>query len=186
MSISVGSLATLTASFTARTNVASTVVVIPPDSSIPSRSVGRQPSSQNRTSYKPGRRLSMRYRPSLSVTAVRLFSMSAGLLASMATPASGSPDGSLTDPTIATCAHVVPESMARMNIAHANVDTRDTLDSANGALAEALFCVQSRAPTTCHYLQRTSSSVHDSDRRTGESHRMSTARRTFSRDPART
>ena len=43
----------------------------------------------------------MRYRPAASVTVIRVFSISAALLASTTTPAIGAPDGSLTTPPIA-------------------------------------------------------------------------------------
>src|SRR5947207_14958930 len=47
----------------------------------------------------------MRYRPALSVTAVRTFSISAGLAASTLTPGSTAPDASFTEPAILACAH---------------------------------------------------------------------------------
>ena len=43
----------------------------------------------------------MRYWPASSVTEVRAFSISAGLVAVTATPANGAPDESLTEPAIA-------------------------------------------------------------------------------------
>ena len=56
------------------------------------------PASAKVTVYVPGRRSTMLYRPSPSVTAVRTFSMSAGLEASTITPGSTAPDASLTSP----------------------------------------------------------------------------------------
>src|SRR6266852_3866119 len=56
----------------------------------------------------PGRRSTILYRPSPSVTTVRAFSIRAGLAASTVTPGSTPPDVSLTTPAIplACCAHV--------------------------------------------------------------------------------
>ena len=56
--------------------------------------------SVNVTVYRPGRRSTMLYRPSPSVTTLRTFSMSAGLEASTVTPGSTPPDASLTTPAI--------------------------------------------------------------------------------------
>ena len=49
----------------------------------------------------------MRYRPVRSVTAVRGFSMSAGLLASTRTPGNAAPDESVTEPAIAAWPNAV-------------------------------------------------------------------------------
>src|SRR5688500_20388338 len=59
----------------------------------------------------------MRYRPARSVMVVRVFSISASLVASTATPGTGAPDGSLTEPAIAACAKAaagMPTNHARM------------------------------------------------------------------------
>src|SRR5262245_65898718 len=52
----------------------------------------------------PGGRSSRRYRPAVSVVAVRVFSRSAGLAASTVTPDRGVSAGSRTNPAIAPCA----------------------------------------------------------------------------------
>src|SRR2546423_8715814 len=63
----------------------------------------------------PGRRFSTRYCPVPSVTAVRTFSISAGLDASTVTPGSTPPDRSLTVPAIVACAYAVVETNADTN-----------------------------------------------------------------------
>ncbi len=101
-------------------SVASTVAVNDPIRSTPSRWDGRQPASVNRTSYTPGRRFSMRYRPWPSVTVERVFSMSAGLLASTMTPGTTAPDESLTEPAIAAWASASAEAPAQTTITSIN------------------------------------------------------------------
>jgi hypothetical protein len=54
----------------------------------------------NVTLYVPGRRSMIRYWPAPSVTAVRTFSINAGLDASTVTPGSTAPDESRTAPAI--------------------------------------------------------------------------------------
>ncbi len=79
---------TVTVSSTAPTRISVfKLVVVKLVSSTPSRFVVLKPTSVNETAYVPGRRFSIRYWPVLSVTAVRVFSMSAGLAASTVTPA---------------------------------------------------------------------------------------------------
>src|SRR2546425_11947165 len=56
------------------------------------------------TVYVPGRRSIILYCTSASVTTLRTFSMSAGLLASTITPGSTAPDVSRTTPAMALCA----------------------------------------------------------------------------------
>jgi hypothetical protein len=63
-----------------------------------------KPVSLNVREYVPGLRLGMRYCPASSVTAMRTFSMSAGLEASTVTPGSTPPDWSLTVPVRVPCA----------------------------------------------------------------------------------
>src|SRR6478735_4585664 len=55
----------------------------------------------------PGRRSTIRYWPAPSVTAVRTFSMSAGLAASTVTPGMTAPDASLTTPAIDAWAYAM-------------------------------------------------------------------------------
>ncbi len=74
------------------------VTVFVPVSSIFSRLTALKPDSVNVTVYVPGRKSTMRYWPESSVTAVRTFSMSAGLEASTVTPGSTPPDESRTVP----------------------------------------------------------------------------------------
>ena len=74
------------------------VSVCEPVSSMPSRLTVLKPGSVNVSAYVPGRRSTMRYWPVPSVTAVRTFSMSAGLAASTVTPGSTPPDASRTVP----------------------------------------------------------------------------------------
>jgi hypothetical protein len=52
----------------------------------------------------PGRRFSIAYWPVPSVTAIRTFSISAGLAASTVTPGRTAPEASLTTPLTAACA----------------------------------------------------------------------------------
>ena len=87
---------------------ASTVAVNEPVSSMPSRRNVLNPDSENVTAYVPGRRFSMRYCPVPSVTAVRTFSISAGLVASTVTPGSTAPDASFTAPAMTACANARP------------------------------------------------------------------------------
>src|SRR5678816_806950 len=77
-----------------------TVLVNVPVSSIPSRLTVLSPVNVNVTEYTPGRRSTMRYWPEPSVTALRTFSMSAGLAASTTTPGSTAPELSFTMPVI--------------------------------------------------------------------------------------
>src|SRR5688572_32054695 len=53
----------------------------------------------------------MRYRPLLSVTAVRTFSIRAGLAASTVTPGSTAPEVSRTSPATVACAHAAAGSI---------------------------------------------------------------------------
>ncbi len=76
-----------------------------PVSSMPSRLTLLKPVSVNVTEYVPGRRLTMRYWPVPSLTAVRVFSMRTGLAASTVTPGNTAPDVSLTTPVIDACAN---------------------------------------------------------------------------------
>ena len=72
---------------------------------IPSRTTVPKPVSVNVTLYAPGTNAMIRNCPWLSVKAVRVFSMSAGLEASTATPGSTAPLESRTTPAIcAFCA----------------------------------------------------------------------------------
>jgi hypothetical protein len=84
-----------------------TAAVNPAVSWMPSRFTALKPGSENVTTYVPGRRLTMLNRPCASVTAVRTFSMSAGLAASTVTPGSKAPELSRTSPAmpLACCAH---------------------------------------------------------------------------------
>src|SRR5262245_1994496 len=77
-----------------------TVSTNEPVNSIPSCFTVLNPGRLNVTEYTPGRRSTIRYWPALSVTTVRNFSMSAGLVASTVTPGSTPPEASLTTPAI--------------------------------------------------------------------------------------
>ena len=67
---------------------------------MPSRLTVLNPGSVKVTVYVPGTRLTILYWPSPSVTAVRTFSMSAGLAASTVTPGMTAPLVSLTTPAM--------------------------------------------------------------------------------------
>src|SRR5262249_40826211 len=85
-------------------NSAFTVAVNAAANSIPSRLIMLKPVNANVTVYVPGRRSIILYCPSASVTTLRTFSMSAGLLASTVTPGSTAPHVSRTTPAMALCA----------------------------------------------------------------------------------
>src|SRR5262249_39215188 len=89
-----------------------TVAVNPAVSSTASRRTTLNPDNEKLTAYVPGRRSTTLYWPSLSVTTVRTFSMSAGLAASTVTPGSTAPVVSRTTPAIAPvvadCARAIP------------------------------------------------------------------------------
>src|SRR2546427_3362143 len=78
-----------------------TGAVNPAVSSTPSRLTVLKPPSVNVTVYVPGRNSTIWYRPCPSVTALRTFSIRAGLAASTVTPGSTAPVVSLTSPAIA-------------------------------------------------------------------------------------
>ena len=69
-------------------------------STMPSRFTVPKPASANVTVYVPGLRLTILYWPVPSVTATRVFSISAGLDASTVTPGMICPDVSFTVPAI--------------------------------------------------------------------------------------
>src|SRR5438552_3683394 len=77
-----------------------TCAVNPVVSSMPSRLNVAKPGSVKLTSYVPGRRSTIRYRPWLSVVTDRTFSISAGLLASTVTPGITAPEVSRAIPAI--------------------------------------------------------------------------------------
>jgi len=93
-----------------------TAAVKPAVNSMASRLTVLKPVKLNVNAYDPGRRPTMSYRPSASVTTVRTFSMSTGLAASTVTPGRTAPDVSLTTPAMAAacCAETADES-ARFN-----------------------------------------------------------------------
>ena len=64
----------------------------------PSRLNVLKPTSVNVMTYGPGRNSTIRYCPWLSVTALRTFSISAGLAASTVTPGSTAPEASRATP----------------------------------------------------------------------------------------
>src|SRR5712691_8492654 len=79
---------------------------------MPARVTMLKPVSVNVTVYSPGRRSTILYWPLPSVTALLVFSMSAGLAASTLTPGSAPPVASLTTPAIALCAEARPSMSA--------------------------------------------------------------------------
>src|SRR5688572_17494711 len=96
---------TVTDSCSAPTLSAPSMVAVKPDGKLtPSRITFEKPSKVNVTVYTPGRKSTIEYRPCPSVTTVRLPSMSAGLVASTATPGSTAPVSSLTAPAMTLCA----------------------------------------------------------------------------------
>src|SRR3954447_5925632 len=97
----------------------STTAVSVPESATAVR-CGDVPPTENVTSYGPGRRSSIRYRPPRSVTAARDRSISTSLAARTSTPATGSPDDDVTLPAMAACAHT------RLGLARTHVQTRRT------------------------------------------------------------
>ena len=98
------------------------VAVKPADSSIPSRLKVLNPASVNVTEYTPGRRSTTLYCPSPSVTALRTFSINAGLDTSTVTPGNTPPDVSRTTPAIvpAACAYTAAGNTASR---HTNPNT---------------------------------------------------------------
>jgi hypothetical protein len=89
------------------------VSVCVPDSVMSSRRTVLKPGSENDSVYTPARRSVIRYWPESSVTAVRTFSMSAGLAASTVTPGSTPPDASRTVPVSDACANADTGSSSR-------------------------------------------------------------------------
>src|SRR5262245_32752207 len=99
---------TVTVSCTPPTRSSPSTAITPvPLTSTLSRLTVTNPGRVKVTTYVPGRRSSIRYRPAPSVAVVRTFSISAGLEASTVTPGSTAPDESLTAPAIVACAHAV-------------------------------------------------------------------------------
>src|SRR5919197_1296071 len=97
---------TVTVSATVPTFISASILMTPvPDSTTSSRFKVANPASVNVTAYVPGCRLSIRYCPAPSVVAVRSFSISTELEASMVTPGSTAPEGSLTVPARVACAN---------------------------------------------------------------------------------
>src|SRR5439155_12726384 len=84
-----------------------TVIVCVPDNSTASRLTVMKPGNVNVTEYVPGRRSTILYWPVPSVTADRVFSMSAGLDASTVTPGKIAPDVSFTVPAMDACANAI-------------------------------------------------------------------------------
>src|SRR5688572_17816066 len=114
---------TLTVSCTPPTRMsASTAMTVVPLTITPSRFTVANPGSVNVTLYVPGRRFSIRYRPALSVTVERTFSINSGLAASTDAPGSTAPDESFTRPAIVACAHAV-ECTARRHATTKQVRT---------------------------------------------------------------
>ena len=87
-----------------------TVAVKSDGKTMPSRIKLENPGKVKLTRYVPGRRAAIAYRPSTSVTAVRVFSMSAGLATSTVTPGSTPPLESVTTPVIWLWAEAAPGS----------------------------------------------------------------------------
>src|SRR5665213_21797 len=97
---------TVMVSATAPTRMSAlTLDVTNPESSTPSRFDVLKPDSVKVTEYTPGRRFSIRYCPDPSVTAARVFSISAGLAASTVTPGRTAPELSFTTPAMDACAY---------------------------------------------------------------------------------
>src|SRR5207237_2146903 len=108
---------TVTVSCTAPTLRSNGIVsVTEPVTSMPSRRIVANPGSDTVIEYVPGRRSTMRYRPALSVTADRTFTMSTGLDASTVTPGRTAPDVSFTVPVIVAWANAA----AGATTVHAN------------------------------------------------------------------
>src|SRR5262245_53564352 len=103
-----------------------TVAVKAVGSSIPRRTTDVNPARLKVTSYTPGRRSMMVYRPSSFVTAVLDFSISAGLEASTVAPGSTAPVVSLTTPAMpVVCAET--STSARKATANAAVSSAATV-----------------------------------------------------------
>src|SRR5438874_8656158 len=97
---------TVTVSATVPIRISASILTTPvPDTMTSSRFNVANPVSVNVTVYVPGCRLSIRYCPAASASAVRIFSISTGLDASMVTPGSTAPVGSLTVPARVACAN---------------------------------------------------------------------------------
>src|SRR5688572_6291111 len=111
------------------------VAVSAPSNSTPSRLKVLKPGNVNVTEYVPGRRSTIRYCPPPSVTTVRTFSMSTGLLASTVTPGSTAPDVSFTVPVIVACANaMVGMSTARATRCPIRTNARITYPPDSNAL----------------------------------------------------
>ena len=78
----------------------STLATNVPVNSMPSRLTVENPLRVKVTAYVPGRSSMNRYCPLPSVTTLRTFSISAGLVASTVTPGKTAPEGSRTTPAI--------------------------------------------------------------------------------------
>ena len=125
---------------------ASIVALNEPESSTPSRFTWLNPGSANVTEYVPGGRLTMRKRPRSSLTAVRTFSMSAGLVASTVTPGNAAPEVSRVEPAIDAWAHA-DEGSKRITTATRSMPHRHlriTLASRSGLLFRKAQPVSSR------------------------------------------
>ena len=95
----------------------------------------------------PGRRLTIEYRPSPSVTAVRTFSISAGLATSTVTPGSTPPESSRTVPEIVL---VCADAASGHNTRHAsgNQEVRDELSHLPAPFpVDVVFHTGRRQPT---------------------------------------
>ena len=97
---------TVTVSSMAPTRISIGIVAVcVPDSSTASRLTVANPGSVKVNAYVPDFRSMMRYWPVPSVTAARVFSISAELAASTVTPGSTAPDASRTVPVTDACAN---------------------------------------------------------------------------------
>src|SRR5262245_8451751 len=125
------SVETVTESEAAPTFISTLIVAVKFDCSSISRLTALKPGRLNSKVYVPGRKSTMRYAPRSSLTTERVFSISAGLLASIDTPGRTAPLSSLITPVNALC--------ARLSDASAVKHTANTKTPQAGTLMDLLI-----------------------------------------------
>src|SRR5882724_11264560 len=107
---------------------------------MPSRFSAEKPLNVNVTLYVPGTNSTILYSPVASVTALRTFSINAGLLASTVTPGSTAPVASLTVPEIAPvpCADANDGRHRNQANATANRSDRPPMDLSPSCMTDGI------------------------------------------------
>ena len=98
----------------------------------------------------------MRYCPVPSVTAVRAFSMRAGLAASTSTPGTGAPEASLAEPLMAACANAgtgTQANQARNRNVFIGVPARHARDVKREAVIMLDQPPRSKAGSPCQFYR---------------------------------